>query len=193
MASVVLSSWAPAEMYLTPIGRYMGRPTHEFLLILSTQPCHHYQRQMVCGKALAGSKLICIDQKRFKHEDFMETPTITVCVHAELRYHASRVIRRKDEKGRLVFGVAGQESEVVSARGRGGQGAVGGGGEKEAVVVAARSRAQIAKVVRQLEEVRNRRGLLRNQRRKDGHAVVALVGYTNAGKSTLMSKLCKEV
>lgn len=93
----------------------------------------------------------------------------------------------------MVFGIAGQEAEVVSARGRGGQGAVGGSGEKEAVVVAARSRASIAKVVQQLQEVRKRRGLLRAQRRRDGHAVVALVGYTNAGKSTLMSAMCKEV
>lgn len=46
----------------------------------------------------------------------------------------------------MVFGIAGQEAEVVSARGRGGQGAVGGSGEKEAMVVASRSKVAIAGV-----------------------------------------------
>lgn len=41
----------------------------------------------------------------------------------------------------------------------------------------------------QLEEVEKRRGLLRRRREKDGVITVALVGYTNAGKSTLMNAL----
>ncbi|MBQ8766616.1 MAG: GTPase HflX [Clostridia bacterium] len=41
----------------------------------------------------------------------------------------------------------------------------------------------------QLNEVEKRRGLLRKRREKDGVITVALVGYTNAGKSTLMNAL----
>lgn len=41
----------------------------------------------------------------------------------------------------------------------------------------------------QLAEVEKRRGLLRKRREKDGVITVALVGYTNAGKSTLMNAL----
>lgn len=41
----------------------------------------------------------------------------------------------------------------------------------------------------QLEEVEKRRGLLRKRREKNGVITVALVGYTNAGKSTLMNAL----
>lgn len=41
----------------------------------------------------------------------------------------------------------------------------------------------------QLEKVEKRRGLLRKRREKDGIITVALVGYTNAGKSTLMNAL----
>ena len=41
----------------------------------------------------------------------------------------------------------------------------------------------------QLGEVEKRRGLLRKRREKDGIITVALVGYTNAGKSTLMNAL----
>ncbi len=41
----------------------------------------------------------------------------------------------------------------------------------------------------QLAEVEKRRGLLRKRREKEGVITVALVGYTNAGKSTLMNAL----
>ena len=41
----------------------------------------------------------------------------------------------------------------------------------------------------QLAEVEKRRGILRKRREKDGVITVALVGYTNAGKSTLMNAL----
>ncbi len=41
----------------------------------------------------------------------------------------------------------------------------------------------------QLNEIEKRRGLLRKRREKDGIITVALVGYTNAGKSTLMNTL----
>lgn len=114
-------------------------------------------------------------------------------MHAELRYQAARVVRRRDAQGRLVFGMAGQEAEVVSARGRGGQGSVGGSGEKELAVQASRMRAAIAGLQRQLQGVRRQRQMLRANRLRLGHRVVALVGYTNAGKSSLMSALCHEV
>lgn len=114
------------------------------------------------------------------------------CVYAELRYQAARVVRRRDAHGRLVFGMAGHEAEVVSARGRGGQGVVGGSGEKELAVQASRMRAAIARLQQQLDGVRAQRQMLREGRQRRGSRVVALVGYTNAGKSSLMSALCHE-
>lgn len=112
---------------------------------------------------------------------------------ADLRYRASRVVRRRDAHGQLVFGIAGHEAEVVSARGRAGQGAVGGSGEKEMAVQASRMRAAMARIQRQLDRVRRQRQMLRGNRQRLGHRVVALVGYTNAGKSSLMSALSSEV
>jgi GTP-binding protein HflX len=50
-------------------------------------------------------------------------------------------------------------------------------------------RGKIASLKRQIEEVRRQRGLHRQQRAKQGVPVVSLVGYTNAGKSTLMRAL----
>ncbi|MFC2122943.1 GTPase HflX [Bacteroidota bacterium] len=43
----------------------------------------------------------------------------------------------------------------------------------------------------QIEQVRKHRALYRKQRKKKGIPIVALVGYTNAGKSTLFNKLSR--
>ena len=50
-------------------------------------------------------------------------------------------------------------------------------------------RRKIAKLTEELEEVRRVRGVQRKQREKNAVPVVALVGYTNAGKSTLLNCL----
>lgn len=50
---------------------------------------------------------------------------------------------------------------------------------------------RIQKLEEQLRELEKRRYLLRRRRKKDGVQTVAIVGYTNAGKSTLMNALTK--
>jgi len=50
-------------------------------------------------------------------------------------------------------------------------------------------RRRIAALKEQLEQVKRHRDGLRSRRRKDGVKTVALVGYTNAGKSTLLNRL----
>jgi GTP-binding protein HflX len=50
---------------------------------------------------------------------------------------------------------------------------------------------KIQRLEEQLEEVRRRRAQYRQQRQKSGIPVATLVGYTNAGKSTLMNSLCR--
>lgn len=52
-----------------------------------------------------------------------------------------------------------------------------------------RIRQRIAGLDREIEQVREQRSVHRRQRRSSGLPVVALVGYTNAGKSTLMNAL----
>jgi GTP-binding protein HflX len=52
-----------------------------------------------------------------------------------------------------------------------------------------RIKTRMAKVRRDLEQVRRHRALLRRPRRKVPFPIVALVGYTNAGKSSLMNAL----
>lgn len=50
-------------------------------------------------------------------------------------------------------------------------------------------RRRIGNLKEQLKEVETARGELNRRRKKDGTVTVALVGYTNAGKSTLMNQL----
>jgi GTP-binding protein HflX len=50
---------------------------------------------------------------------------------------------------------------------------------------------KIQRLQEQTEAIRRRRAQYRQQRQKSGIPVVALVGYTNAGKSTLMNALCQ--
>jgi GTP-binding protein HflX len=52
-------------------------------------------------------------------------------------------------------------------------------------------RNRIAELKRGIAEIKRHRNLHRERRRKDGPFQVALVGYTNAGKSTLLNKLTK--
>lgn len=52
-------------------------------------------------------------------------------------------------------------------------------------------RRKIAHLQKQLDEVSRHRSLYRRQRSRQGLPVIAIVGYTNAGKSALFNALCK--
>ena len=91
------------------------------------------------------------------------------------------------QKGRLV------RSWTHLERQRGGGGGSGGflGGPGETQIESDRRQLQerVNKLERELEKVRRTRSLHRAQRKKVPHPIVALVGYTNAGKSTLFNRL----
>ncbi len=77
------------------------------------------------------------------------------------------------------------------ASGRGGTGGVGlrGPGETQLEIDRREISRHITRLKNELEKVRAHRGRYRAQRRRSGTPVVALVGYTNAGKSTLLNAL----
>ncbi len=52
---------------------------------------------------------------------------------------------------------------------------------------------QIAKIKKELEHVKEQRETQRKQRRKNAVPVVSIVGYTNAGKSTIMNQLLSKI
>jgi GTP-binding protein HflX len=72
-------------------------------------------------------------------------------------------------------------------RQRGGFGFLGGPGETQIEADRRLIGDRIVRLKRELEQVRRTRGLHRTQRNRVPHPVVALVGYTNAGKSTLFN------
>jgi GTPase len=87
------------------------------------------------------------------------------------------------QKGRLV------RSWTHLERQRGGGGFLGGPGETQIETDRRLLQDKIDKLKRELEKVRQTRSLHRSGRKKIPHPVVALVGYTNAGKSTLFNRM----
>jgi GTPase len=74
-------------------------------------------------------------------------------------------------------------------RQRGGFGFLGGPGESQLELDRRRITERIVRIKQELADVRRTRGLHREARRRVPYPVVALVGYTNAGKSTLFNRL----
>ncbi|WP_169545541.1 GTPase HflX [Sneathiella aquimaris] len=74
-------------------------------------------------------------------------------------------------------------------RQRGGAGFLGGPGESQLEIDRRLIDERIVKIKKQLETVVRTRELHRSKRKKVPYPIVALVGYTNAGKSTLFNRL----
>ena len=74
-------------------------------------------------------------------------------------------------------------------RQRGGFGFLGGPGETQIEADRRMIRDRMARLRKELDQVRRTRGLHRSRREKAPWPVIALVGYTNAGKSTLFNRL----
>ena len=109
--------------------------------------------------------------------------------------------RAKSSEGRLQVELAQQRymlprlmgmGKSLSRLGGGGGGAVGarrGAGETKLETDRRHIRRRISTLEEQLEELERRRGDVRKRRKKNSVQTVAIVGYTNVGKSTLLNAL----
>ncbi|MBX6423152.1 GTPase HflX [Thermosulfurimonas sp. F29] len=94
---------------------------------------------------------------------------------AQLRYMLPRLRAKDDAFSRLTGGIGGR-----------------GPGETKLEVDRRRIRERIARLEKELREISRQRSLRRKRRRRQGLPVVAIIGYTNAGKTTLLNTLSRE-
>ncbi|HUC10217.1 MAG TPA: GTPase HflX [Stellaceae bacterium] len=107
--------------------------------------------------------------------------------------------RARTHEGRLQVELAAlsyQRSRLVRSwthleRQRGGFGFLGGPGESQLEIDRRLIGERIARLRRELDGIKRTRTLHREARRRVPYPVVALVGYTNAGKSTLFNRLTR--
>ncbi len=91
---------------------------------------------------------------------------------AQLKYRQSRLIGLGKSLSRLGGGIGTR-----------------GPGEKKLEMDRRLIKGRVAQLNRELKDVKRHREVTREQRSKNNVPVVAIVGYTNAGKSTLLNKL----
>ena len=91
---------------------------------------------------------------------------------AQLKYRSQRLLGQGLVLSRLAGGIGTR-----------------GPGESKLEVNRRRIRERLTDLERELEQIERQRGLRRQSREKSGVPIVALVGYTNAGKSTLFNRL----
>lgn len=91
---------------------------------------------------------------------------------AQLKYLLPRLITKNTAMSRLTGGIGGR-----------------GPGETKLEINRRRARERIGRLEDQLRKVRKQRGQQKAKRQKIGLPVISIIGYTNAGKSTLLNTL----
>lgn len=91
---------------------------------------------------------------------------------AQLRYNLPRLSEKDDAISRLTGGIGGR-----------------GPGETKMEIDRRRARERITRLLKEMKEIKKSRAIKRSLAEKRGVPVVSIVGYTNAGKTTLFNLL----
>ncbi|MEA2101238.1 MAG: GTPase HflX [Thermodesulfobacteriota bacterium] len=93
---------------------------------------------------------------------------------AQLRYNMSRLVGSNPSLSRLAGGIGTR-----------------GPGEAKLEIDRRRAQERIARLEKEIKQVRKKRGLTRHKRGINNVPVISVVGYTNSGKSSLLNALTK--
>ncbi len=161
-----------------------SRADNPFDVLLFDEELHPNQQREI-EQAFGGADIKVLDRTALILDIFAQhARTKEGALQVELaqyEYRLPRLTRMWTHLARQAGGAAG----------RGGTGGVGlrGPGERQLELDRREIRARLAHLKKQIEEVRTHRREYRRRRKKEGLAVIAIVGYTNAGKSTLLNAL----
>jgi GTPase len=144
----------------------------EILFDQSLSPAQQRNLERHIGLAVNDRTLLILEifaQRARSHEGKLQVEL------ARLQYLSTRLVRRWTHLERQ----------------RGAVGARGGPGEKQIELDRRMIGETIKRTKARLEQVKKQRGTQRRQRGRNNHFGISLVGYTNAGKSTLFNALVK--
>jgi GTPase len=144
----------------------------EVLFDQSLSPAQQRNLERHLGIAVNDRTLLILEifaQRARSHEGKLQVEL------ARLQYLSTRLVRRWTHLERQ----------------RGAVGARGGPGEKQIELDKRMIGETIKRTKARLEQVKKQRGTQRRQRGRNNHFGISLVGYTNAGKSTLFNSLVK--
>jgi GTP-binding protein HflX len=161
-----------------------SRAENPFDVLLFDEELHPNQQREI-EEAFGGADIKVLDRTALILDIFAQhARTKEGALQVELaqyEYRLPRLTRMWTHLARQAGGAAG----------RGGTGGVGlrGPGERQLEIDRREIRARIVHLKKQIEQVRTHRREHCKRRRREGLPVVAIVGYTNAGKSTLLNAL----
>ncbi|MBU2549131.1 MAG: GTPase HflX [Proteobacteria bacterium] len=93
---------------------------------------------------------------------------------AQLKYLLPRLVKKNTAMSRLTGGIGGR-----------------GPGETKLEINRRRVRERITRLQKDLDRIKDQRGRHRDRRARAGLPIISIVGYTNAGKSTLLNNLTR--
>jgi GTPase len=148
-------------------------------------------KEYECGLVIVNAQLSPIQQRNLEREWGAKVLDRTGLI---LEIFGERAVTKEGALQVELAHLQYQKSRLVRSwthleRQRGGFGFLGGPGESQLEADRRLIQERIAKIERQLEDVVKTRSLHRQGRSRVPYPIVALVGYTNAGKSTLFNKL----